>query len=166
MKLIFLDIDGVLNSDEYASSQFYLTETHGMSDGEIMLIHRHVHIDPKALLLINDLVDRSGAEVILSSTWRAWYSTEEITEIMQKRGATFKIVGSTPILHGKVNSSRIPRAHEIQAYLKSLTAQPDAFVILDDVDDMFKLKKNLVLTNMKFGITTDDVEAALKILGN
>jgi len=164
MKLIFLDIDGVLNSSEYGNSIEYLTETSGMSDAEIMLIAHHTHLDPKALKLVNDLVKRSGAQVILSSTWRGKYTCEEMTEMMKGRGADFVISDATPALFGKVHSSRIPRGKEIGHYLKLLEKQPDAYVILDDHDDMLDHKKFLIKTNVKVGLTQEDVENALKIL--
>jgi histidinol phosphatase-like enzyme len=164
MKYIFLDIDGVLNSTEYWESEERRKESEGMSDAQIMLIAHWIHLDPKALKLVNDLVDRSGAKVILSSTWRAKYSHEEITKMMQDRGATFEVIDSTPQLFGKVNSPRIPRGKEIGAYLDHLRFKPESFVIIDDHDDMLGLKDSLVKTNAKYGITGLDVEFALKIL--
>lgn len=163
MKLIFLDVDGVLNSDTYFASEAYKKETTGASDAEIMLILHQAHLDPNALQLLNDLVQRSGAEVVLSSTWRSKYSPTELTEMMQKRGATFTISDSTPILYGKM-SERIPRGKEIKAYLSKLAVQPETFVILDDHDDMLGLKKFLVWTDYKPGLTSQDVEQALQIL--
>lgn len=163
MKLIFLDIDGVFNSAEYDRSERYLLETAGMSDTEIMLIAHHTHLDPEAIKIFNDLVERSGAEVILSSTWRAKYSVHEMNEMLKDRGATFKISAATPILFGKL-SARTPRGKEIAHYLKMLEKQPESFVILDDHDDMLHLKTNLIQTNVKFGLTKNDVEKALKIL--
>ena len=53
---------------------------------------------------------------------------------------------------------------QIKAYLDGLKVQPDSFVILDDNDDMLKLTPFLVRTNVKHGLTTDDVEKAIKIL--
>jgi len=163
MKIIFLDIDGVLNSDDYGRSEFYLISTAGLSDAEIMLTHHHHHLDPSAIQVLNDLVKRSGAEVVLSSTWRGRYTPEEMTKMLQDRGATFEIKFATPKLFGKI-SSRIPRGKEIAHYLKMLEKQPEAFVILDDHDDMIHLKPFLVQTDMMHGLTTDDVEKALKIL--
>lgn len=163
MKYIFLDIDGVFNSSEYDKSERYLLETVGMSDAEIMLIAHHTHIDPEAVKVFNDLVARSGAVVVLSSTWRAKYSVDEMNEMLKGRGATFKVSAATPILFGKL-SARIPRGKEIAHFLRLLETPPESFVIIDDHDDMLQLKKNLVQTNVKFGITKDDVEKALKIL--
>lgn len=163
MKLIFLDIDGVLNSDAWDQTDRYKIETAGMSDVEIMLIAHHTHLDPKALNLINDLVNRSGAEVIISSTWRTKYKPDVLTDMMQKRGATFVIKDSTPILFGRM-SERIPRGKEISTYIDSLDERPESFVILDDRSDMIYLQNSLVLTDIRFGITMADVEKALKIL--
>ncbi len=163
MKIIFLDIDGVLNSTVYVNSEPYRIETAGMSDAQVMLIAHHTHLDPLAIQILNDLVERSGAEVVLSSTWRVKYSVDEMNQMLKDRGATFTISASTPVLFGKL-SARIPRGKEIAHYLKMLEKQPESFVIIDDHDDMLHLKTNLVKTNMKFGLTKEDVEAALKIL--
>jgi hypothetical protein len=163
MKYIFLDIDGVFNSADYGRSEEYLMETAGMSDAEVMLIAHHTHLDHKAIQIFNDLVKRSGAEVVLSSTWRAKYSPEEMTKMLKDRGAEFEIKEATPVLFGKL-SARIPRGKEIAHFLKMLEKQPEAFVIIDDHDDMLHLKPNLVQTSMKTGLTKEDVEKALKIL--
>lgn len=164
-KLIFLDIDGVLNSTVYVTSDYYQNAIKGMSDAEVMLIAHHLHLDPLAVELVNKLVEKSGAEVILSSTWRGKYPPDVMTEMLHGRGARFKIAANTPALFGKkFGSPRIPRGKEIAAYLRNLPEQPESFVILDDHDDMIHLKKFLVLTSAKVGITTADVERALKIL--
>lgn len=164
MKYIFLDIDGVLNSTKYVTSDYYKQATAGMSDAEVMLIAHHLHLDPDALKLINDLVKRSGAKVILSSTWRGKYSCQEMTDMMKGRGGDFEISDATPALFGKVHSSRIPRGKEIGHFLKLLEEAPEAYVILDDHDDMLTHKDFLIKTDVKVGVTQDDVERALKIL--
>jgi|SRR5208282_981270 len=164
MKIIFLDIDNVLNSDKYTESELYKQATAGMSDAKIMLVAHHLHLDPDALALLNDLVARSGAEVVLSSTWRIKYSPEEVTEMLKGRGGNFTVTASTPRLERRM-SEYFTRGQEIAAYLNKLKEKPEAFVILDDRDDMEKLKNNLVLTDPKYGITISDVDKALKILG-
>jgi hypothetical protein len=163
MKIIFLDIDGVLNSDVYTDSELYKQATVGMSGMQVLLVAHHLHLDPDAIFLLNDLVKQSGAEVVLSSTWRVKYTSEQITDMLKGRGATFKVSARTPILYGKL-SSRIPRGKEIEAYLKNLKTQPESFVIIDDHDDMLHLKPFLVQTTMKHGLTEHHVKRALEIL--
>ena len=51
MKLIFLDVDGVLNSAEWLET----------NQGEI---------DPAKVRLLKQMIDATGAKVVLSSTWR------------------------------------------------------------------------------------------------
>lgn len=163
MKIIFLDIDGVVNSNKWFDSDIFKEKTKDMSDATLMLVAQHAHIDPEAVQLLNQLVDRSDAEVVLSSTWRIVFSPDEMTDILQKQGATFSIIDKTPVLYGKL-SERIPRGKEIAQYISKVAVKPESFVILDDKNDMANLKKFLVLTDEKFGITIDDVEKALKIL--
>lgn len=158
MKILFLDIDGVCNSSTYFFSKEYLDETAHMSDAELMLLEHPSNLDPAALKLVNHIVKESGAEVVLSSSWRMKYAIEEWTEMMQKRGATFKIIDRTPKLSGTT------RGTEIMGFINSMRNKPDSIVILDDHNDMGNLSKYLVLTNAKFGITMADVEKALQIL--
>ncbi len=164
MKLIFLDLDGVVNSDVYNSSELYKQATAGKSDALIMLIEHNSHLDPDAIKLVNELVDRSGAKVVLSSSWRFKYSPEEATEILKSRGATFTIIANTPKYTSEESNFK-SRGEEIASYLSSLKYQPESFVILDDRSDVGNLKNNLVLTDAKYGITVLDVEKGLKILG-
>lgn len=163
VKLVFLDIDYVLNSDDYDRSEEYKMETLGMSSAEVMLIAHHLHLDPKAVALMNELVERSGAEVILSSTWRVKYNPEQMTEMLAGRGGTFKIKDVTPQIHGRF-SEHVPRGKEIDQYLKNLSEPVKSFVILDDRDDMIHLKPNLIQTSFKRGLTKELVEKALEIL--
>ena len=162
-KLIFLDIDGVCNSNKYFSSPGYVEESGGKSDALIMLVNHYLHLDPAALKLVNQLVDESGAEVVVSSTWKSKYSEEEFNKMFADRGATFKVVGRTPHVQGRF-SEHVQRGREIQAYLDSLTEKPESFVILDDRDDMAQLFKYLVKTNYEDGLTRHHVNKALRIL--
>lgn len=166
IKFIFLDIDGVLNSDIYMSSDEYFAECNSLGIdpvGRNVIDKAHyLHIDPSAVKLVNILVERSGAKVILSSTWRCKYSLTELNIMFQKRGATFQIDGVTP-----AKMSWRPRGHDIRSffnefYKKSIT--PEAFVIIDDIDEFSLYPSHLVQTSEETGLTQEDVTKALKIL--
>lgn len=166
MKLIFLDFDGVMNSERYFNNSVFLTETKGMDWDEIMLIAHHTHLDRDAIQLINQLVDRSGASVVVSSTWRQHYSIDELNQMLKDRGATFTIIAATPVHRSHYigwGMSNVIRGKEIQEYLDE-TVQPVQFVILDDINNMAHLSDHLVLTDEDVGITQEDIEKALKIL--
>lgn len=168
MKYIFLDIDGVLNSDIYMASAKYLAECAALgvtpTGFEIVVKAHHLHLDPAAIKLVNDLVERSGAKVILSSTWRVRYSLFEMNAMLKMRGASFEISDKTP-----AKMSRTLREMDIKGYLNFLKLTedivPEAFVILDDIDEFPKLKDHFVQTTEKEGLTQEGIAKALKILG-
>lgn len=166
MKIIFLDIDGVLNSDAYIVTDAYFNECLAIGvedplDYEVVIKAHHLHLDPKAIHLLNQLVADSGAQVVLSSTWRIRYSLDEMNAMLKLRGATFELTDKTP----QIRFSRVFRGEEIRDYLKALKEKPEAFVIIDDNDEFPKFQKQFVHTNEKVGLTQEHVDKALKILG-
>ena len=72
MKIIFLDIDGVLNSDIY-----YRKVDRSVKDW--------TRFDPKAVELINKLIDEFSAKIVVSSTWR-FGAVKQLTSELKKSG--------------------------------------------------------------------------------
>ena len=134
MKVIFLDIDGVLNY-------------RGMSD-----------VCPKAVSLLNDLLEKTGANIVISSSWRIYMSMIRIREELVGAGFRFteRIIGSTPCVPER------ERGYEIKLWLKQVPV--DKFVILDDCDDVGNLFPFLVKTDTFIGLQQVHVDKALGIL--
>lgn len=167
MRIIFLDFDGVINSQKFLRSQYFKDSIQGLTDAELYLLKYEYMIDPEAVKLVNDLVARSGAEVVASTSHRTRYSIDEMNAMLKNRGATFEISAKTPRGMPRKFSIPVERGDEIEEYLtilKDAGEKVDGFVILDDHSDMGNVRKNLVLTSDRRGITTEDVEEALKIL--
>lgn len=83
MKVIFLDIDGVLNSNDW------YVKTRGIGG------YNGGDVDPKCIELINDLIDATGAKIIMSSSWRSDY--ENSCEYLYDNGLYCDaIIGKTP----------------------------------------------------------------------
>ena len=139
MKVIFLDIDGVLN--DFTSSADIWEDT-----------PTDMHL--RNLKLI---VDATGAEIVLSSTWRLFKDTRKVVE---KRLADFgmKFIDRTIELRN--------RADEIEEWL-SRHPEVNKFVILDDeCISLERLKANLVQTTMAYGLLPTHVRKAIKILNS
>ena len=137
MKLIFLDIDGVLNQK---GQQTQKTCT----------------VEEKQLVLLSDLIRQSGAAVILTSSWRLAVG-EPWRDPLLKGG--IPVSGQTARLNGN------NRHREIELYLEE-HAPVESFVILDDQAGRWgKLRKNCVLVNPKAGLTEINIAQALNILG-
>lgn len=165
LPVIFLDVDGVLNSrDWYRSQRDYSDDRR--------------HFDPAAVSRLNSLVDRTGAQIVVSSTWRKHFKRlVEMREFFASVGVRGSIVDRTPnsteegladLIESKTpyaRPERIFRGHEIHAWLlKNERRHTGRFVILDDDSDMEWLTPQLVNTDHDLGLTDADVELAVQFL--
>ena len=149
-KIIFLDIDGVLNSDAYAD--YMLTEENVDIFNEDML-------DERAIVQLKKIVEATGAEIVLSSSWR-WYKDTRDKVHYQLRQKGIDFVDTTP----REIDITMTRGAEIKAWLDD-HPEVEQFVILDD-DDL-RLKEylpNHVRTTFKYGLTREKAAQAIKIL--
>jgi len=160
MSLLFLDIDGVLNSAAwlYASDR---------PEGMEFLGNEHLMVsNPAAVARLNLILSKSGAEVVISSSWRHGFDPGRMQDILDRAGFSGKVIGATPTWMGNGNV----RGDEIQAWLDDNGGRgkatenygwPDPFVILDDDADMAHLLPKLVHTTWAHGLLDEHVEAAL-----
>ena len=117
-KIIFLDIDGVLNSMDY----FKQTKD----------CKGYTEINPEKVKLLKEIVDRTGAQIVLSSTWRDLAQRENepehpmytyLTDTLKEYG--MEIIDHTPCIGQD-------RPKEIKAWLDNQQDKDVRFVILDD----------------------------------
>ena len=154
MKIVFLDIDGVLNSVDWYIRRKAMEEQLGA------MPRRHREIDPAAVERLNRLLEATGAEVVISSTWRRLHSLREIEEYLRACGYHGpRLLDDTPVLCTL-------RGLEIQDWLDHARDDitPDDIVILDDDSDMEHLEDRLVLTRHTTGLLDEHVERAIEML--
>lgn len=154
MKIIFLDIDGVLNSRAYDRKRNWNEQT---------------DIDETRLPLVKSIVDRTGAKIVLSSTWREhWSIHPELCDVdgvyINKTFAKYglEIYDKTPDL-----GIRAERRDEIAEWLGRSRQKIDSFVIIDDYRyGWADLSDNFVKTNPNFGLglEREHAEKAVEIL--
>jgi hypothetical protein len=149
VKVVFLDIDGVLNSHDW----FNVTDTRRDSPE-----YPESHFDPKPVSLLNEITDRTGAVIVVSSTWRLGRSVSELRELLKSVGVTGYVTDKTPHLGG-------PRGHDIYTWLQRPTGHVEAYVILDDDSDMDPLARRHVKTTFDHGLTREHAERAVAMLG-
>lgn len=159
MKIIFLDIDGVLNSENWYKSN--KSSTLKIEDEKQKFISDS--FDPECWKYVEKLISETGAKIVLSSSWRL-YDLE--STVKEYTGTAFQpiidnLIGVTPGFMSRC------RGMEIKLYLRSLSEQPESYVILDDDRDMFESQRPyFVHINDETGITENDYKKALKILKN
>lgn len=149
MRVIFLDIDGVLNSAAYDRSK-------SREEG---------NIDLTRLPVLRSIIDSTGAVVVLSSSWRS-HLDSDCYPITVTGEWLMRVFGEAGIyIHGKTPEMG-KRADEVRVWLET---HPDteSFVILDDLFFGWgELQDNLVRTNYHIGkgLEQSHAEKAVKIL--
>jgi hypothetical protein len=149
MNVIFLDCVGVVAGGEYAKN------IHSFP-GDSMFRQCLNEIDPRAVALLNQIVDQTQAKVVITSTWRTKFGFEMVERMLQKHGFTGEVIDGTPQTDGI-------RGNEIQAYLDN-EPSVEKFVILDDGDVTKELSPFLVQTTWLTGLRQKHVEQAVDLL--
>ncbi|MBH23490.1 MAG: hypothetical protein CMH57_03295 [Myxococcales bacterium] len=148
---MFLDIDGVLNSDAW--------DRHQRSQGGWCADS----LDPATVINLNRIVERTATHVVLSSTWRLMHDLTWMNDHLRGCGFDASLIGFTPKGQDTEGGYALPRGWEIQRWLETEGARlgVERCVILDDNRDMRHLDPLLVCTPMSHGLSADHVEEAV-----
>ena len=161
-KVIFLDIDGVLNSNFWNADH-----QKEISDGK--------YIDTEKVKLLSKLVKKAEADIILHSGWRFWFGQDlkplrleagYLADLLGKEGMV--VSGMTPDLTTeeirKTKKFSKVKADEILMWLKN-HPETERWVVIDDLElHNDEIAKKQVMTDPEQGLTEEDVERALMIL--
>lgn len=161
-RVIFLDIDGVLNSN-FGNDQ----PQKEISDGTF--------VDEEKIELFALLVKKTNAKIILHSGWRFWFDSkfkplckeaENLSELLNKNG--LQIDGFTPDLTTeeirKTKKFSLVKADEILSWL-NVHENITEWVVLDDLDlHNAQIKQHQVKPDPTVGLTSENIRQAEEIL--
>ena len=152
-KYIFLDIDGVLNSEDW--HRYYW-------ENDLQYTSYDMDIDYRAVRLLYGLVKRTGAEIVISSSWRL--DMDNTRQRLYNAGLRCPIELSIAGYEYSDNDRHPTRGELIENFL--FTHPCGAYVIFDDEDDMTNGQKSghFVRTKYKTGLTKKDISVAERIL--
>jgi len=173
MRIIFLDIDGVLNSGRY-----FKTRGKPKPVGSVLEHHGHdLSIDLIENLEALVLLAPADTRIVLSSTWRVFFDLDEMHRLINQRIKDernrdsliyrWMFIDKTPRgLPGQKFSEHIIRGREIKWWLDNTDEDVTHYVILDDDGDMTEEQKrnHFVKTPFSNGLTAQHVMKAVKIL--
>ena len=166
MKVIFLDHDGVICLSDNWGNRFKKQKKWGgrklsMNTLSMPVEYRFDNFDEKAVKVLNEILEETGAEIVVSSDWKRWATVEEMGEYYESKGIIKKPIAFTDsILYDDYDDFpwhniwelEQTRSLEISQYLGQnpvithWVAIDDLNMSLRDVDDKSWGLKNFVLT--------------------
>lgn len=158
MKIIFLDIDGVLNcQDAYQAGECrYVTWFNDLGEQE-----HYSAFCSWSKEWLNKLIEETGAKIVISSTWRR-SGLDFMKKVWELEGMSGEIIGVTPSFRSAVDGYTIPRGCEIEKWLndagfkhinwsrekqekKMESSGIENYIIIDDDSDMlYKQRKHFI----------------------
>jgi len=143
MKIIFLDNDGVMClSTEWGGREKKIKKwklqnpgSEGyLNDSSIPAYVRMDNFNQKAVKVLNDIIEKTGAEIVVSSDWKLHCTLEQLQEMFLKYGVCKAPIGTTPnhVLKS-LDELESTRVAEINDWL-SQNPQAEKWVAIDDLD--------------------------------
>lgn len=167
-KYIFTDFDGVLNTERYHAACLTMGQMPSDAYGPLF--------DPEVVENLRSVVEATGAEIIISSSWKL-EGEERMRTLWEIRKMPGVLVGCTPdaVMEMDILSLDLDnpdsfaqmagRGNEIRQWLSENASGDDLYVIFDDMPDFLPEQKEfVVLTNPRVGITAEDAAKAIEIL--
>ena len=161
MKIIYLDIDGILNCETaYKNGECKYVKHNDLNSDNFK--NHHEAFYSKSKYWLNKLIKETGAKIVISSTWRG-SGIEWLREVWKHEEMEGEIIDITPsFINVKLDKEpyTIPRGCEIEYHLKNVlgfnhinwckdTQQTyidksgvDNYIIIDDDSDMLYGQKN------------------------
>jgi hypothetical protein len=161
MKILFLDNDGVIcmgyvwgsRKKKWKNYRAKVYDSSPLMD-EAPVQYRFDNFDKKAIKILNEILDATGAEIVVSSDWKRHATLEELGDYYEMQGIKKRPIALTPNLEDfddetnrlflyKKWYERI-RVLEIRKYLEE--AEVSKWVVVDDMDLGAEGLENFIIT--------------------
>lgn len=155
MKVLFLDIDGVLNVWDFLSTRREVV-------GEILW--EDYYFSPNCMKNLKRVIEATGCKIVLSSVWRKTAEKRAVidTNFVFNAICPSCIIGRTPFLwDGPDQNKEAQRGIEILQFIKDYNADEShtekitTFAVVDDSGDMNGVFDRFVRTKTDSGLTEE-----------
>ena len=150
-KIIFLDFDGVLNTEYYQGLLQF--------QGKQWQDEHGAFFDPKAVRQLKRIIDATGADIVVESSWK-YLGLEAMQELWRVRDLPGRVIDITPSL-----TDNASKGGEIAAWLSEHATPDTRYVIIDD--EYVVLDSQIpyfIWTNPYEGLTEGQADRAILIL--
>ena len=153
MKVIFLDFDGVMDTAYFG----HILGKEGLPyHDEFGAV-----FDPNCVVYLKEIIEKTGAEIVVTSSWKSLMSYGEMLDMWGQRGLPGELIDMTP-----TTSTCRNRGDEIDAWLKECKDECQ-YVIIDDINESnfneHQLPR-LIVVNPYHGLDKEAAEKAIELL--
>ena len=163
VKVLYLDIDGVLNSQESMRSKY--EEERPYNDNPTI----------ENLKRLERIIAETGCCIVISSTWRKSFRYYDLANLFYAIGmdleSTCRIVDQTPVLNNNCRGDEI-LVHILginngdKNYHQFKDERINKICILDDDSDMGFLQKYHISVSNEIGLTDKNVDDVIAMLNS
>ena len=148
-KIIFLDFDGVLNTEYYQGLLQFQDKQQRDEYGAIFA--------PGAVKQHKRIVEDTAAEIVVSSLWKS-LGLAKLQELWMKRDLPGRVIDITPLLNGN-------KGDEIAAWLTENAVPETRYVVIDDEEVVLNSQRSFFIwTNPYEGLNEEQANIAIRIL--
>lgn len=158
-KILFLDFDGVLNTEHYQGLLRY--------QGKPWQDEHGAFFDPNAVKQLRRIIDATGADIVIESSWK-YLGLDAMKELWKVRNLPGRVVDITPSSVSDEYLLDTTMLHckgmEIASWLAE-QAEDIRYIIIDDEYVILDSQlPHFILTNPYEGITEEQTNRAISIL--
>jgi hypothetical protein len=127
-KIIFLDIDGVIatNTQFFSNSEKFRKKNKWAYELRV-----RYPFDSGCVAILNEILNETNSEIVLSSDWKNIYSLDELDMIFKRNKVIKSPIDITPNIYVSLNDATKNRAAQIEEYLNNNSV--DRYVVIDDL---------------------------------
>jgi hypothetical protein len=149
MKVIFLDHDGVIClASEWGGrhkKQRKVGRKLSQSIESLPVDARFDNFNKKAVAILNEILERTNAEIVVSSDWKRWASVEEMGEYYEQQGIIKKPIAFTK----SIKDCEVPK--DFQFSRKFDLEQERHFEILQFLNDNPQITHWVAIDDLNMG---------------
>ena len=166
-KIIFLDFDGVLNTEHHQNLLMY--------HGKAWKDKHGAYFDPEAVVELKRIVEETGADIVIESSWK-YLGLEAMQQMWRDRDMPGKVIDVTPssasdswLLNADLDDVDPARTQwkgvEIASWITDNLHKSDQYVIIDDEYVILDSQlTHFIQTNPYDGLTPELADKAIRIL--